>query len=192
MRRLLAVTALAAALSLSACGVGALPPRGNSVRQVLTAMPELLEFETAQVRQELYREIARGAELEAGNAVSPQVLFPISLDGRLVAAPALDPRVDLLQAPDAGTLLLDLGRYEWPEDRRESLQGLSEREVAELVSRSLLTQWKIAHGEGETILVERAHGAPYAAAYVDGILRINPAFLYLAAAGGPGHGNASP
>lgn len=187
MSRPLALLALAAVLSWSACGVGALPPRGNSVRQVLTGMPELLEFEPLQVRQELFREIARAAEAEAGNAVSPAVLFPVSVDGLLVAAPAFDAKADLLQAPDAGTLLLELDRDGWPEDRRDSLQGLSEREVAELVARSLLTQWKLAPADGETLLVERAHGAPYAAAYVDGLLRLNPAFLYLAAAS-----NASP
>ena len=33
-----------------------------------------------------------------------------------------------------------------------------------------------------SVRVERASGVPYAAAYVDGVLRINPAFLYLAAA----------
>ena len=36
-----------------------------------------------------------------------------------------------------------------------------------------------------------ASGAPYAVAYVDGILRINPAFLYLAAASGPASTSAS-
>jgi hypothetical protein len=34
-------------------------------------------------------------------------------------------------------------------------------------------------------------GAPYAVAYVDGIVRINPAFLYLAAASGPASTSAS-
>jgi hypothetical protein len=35
------------------------------------------------------------------------------------------------------------------------------------------------------VQVDKASGAPYAVAYVDGILRINPAFLYMAAAQGP-------
>jgi hypothetical protein len=34
------------------------------------------------------------------------------------------------------------------------------------------------------VRVDRALGAPYAAAYVDGVMRVNPAFLYLAAAAG--------
>ena len=32
------------------------------------------------------------------------------------------------------------------------------------------------------VVVMRASGAPYAAAYMDGVLRINPAFVYMAAA----------
>lgn len=48
------------------------------------------------------------------------------------------------------------------------------------MARSLLSQWGI--GQDGRIAVDRATGAPYAAAYVDGILRINPSFLYLATA----------
>ena len=79
-------------------------------------------------------------------------------------------------------LVFDARGERWPEDRREGLQGLSEREAAELVARTLLTHWGV-RPEG-TVQVDRASGAPYAVAYVDGILRINPAFLYLAAAYG--------
>jgi len=183
MRRLLSTAVLTASLALSACGVGVTPSRATPVRQVLTGMPELLEFETPSVRQDLYREVARASLLEAGNAANPLVLFPITVEGALVAAPGFGPGEDLLQAPDAGTLLLRIDR-QWPVDRREGLQGLSEGEVAELVARSLLSQWSIDGGDAE-ITVERASGAPYAAAYVDGILRLNPSFLYLAAAVGP-------
>ena len=72
------------------------------------------------------------------------------------------------------------GRDPWPTDRRDSLGGLSEREAAELVARSLLSGWKVDDAQ-QTILVDRAAGAPYAAAWVDGILRVNPSLLYLAA-----------
>lgn len=183
MRRLITAAVLTASLALTACGVGATPSRATPVRQVLTGMPELLEFETSTVRQELFREVARASQLEEGNAANPLVLFPISVGGALVAAPGFDPRMDLLQAPDAGTLLLAF-EGQWPVDRRDGLQGLSERETAELVARTLLSLWSIEPGETE-IAVERASGAPYAAAYVDGILRLNPSFLYLAAAVGP-------
>jgi hypothetical protein len=156
-------------------------------RQALTSPPELLEFETSTTRLELYREVARISENEAGQAAQALVLFPISQSGELVAAPGFEGRTDLLQSPDAGARLqlsFDGRTSErWPEDRRESLQGLSEREAAELVARTLLSRWRIA--PSGVVQVDRASGAPYAVAYVDGILRINPAFLYMAAAYGP-------
>lgn len=175
-------------VTLTGCGVGGAPVRASlGARQVLTSAPELLEFETPSSRQELYREVARISETEAGQAAQALVLFPISQQGELVAAPGFEARMDLLQSPDAGARLelsFD-GRAgeRWPEDRRESLQGLSEREAAELVARTLLSHWRIA--PSGVVQVDRASGAPYAVAYVDGILRINPAFLYMAAAQGP-------
>lgn len=173
---------------LTGCGVGNAPVRpAPGARQALTGSPELLEFETPSVRLELYREVARLSQLEAGQAAQPTGLFPIAQHGELMAAPGIEGRMDLLQAPDAGAplqLSFD-GRTgeRWQEDRRESLQGLSEREAAELVARTLLAHWKVE--PTGVVQVDRASSAPYAAAYVDGILRINPAFLYMAAAYGP-------
>lgn len=187
MRRWVA-SLLLSLVALTGCGVGGAPVRASlGARQVLTSAPELLEFETPTSRQELYREVARISESEAGQVAQALVLFPISQQGELVAAPGFEARMDLLQSPDAGARLelsFD-GRAgeRWPEDRRESLQGLSEREAAELVARTLLAHWRIA--PSGVVQVDRASGAPYAVAYVDGILRINPAFLYMAAAQGP-------
>ncbi len=112
------------------------------------------------------------------------MLFPILQNGTSVAAPGFDAKADLLQAEGGALALAFEGRVgeRWPEDRRESLQGLSEREAAELVGRSLLARWQIA--PAGKIQVDRAPSAPYAAAYVDGILRINPSFLYLVASTG--------
>lgn len=185
MRRFVLSAALAASVLLTACGDGAAPARTVTARQALTQNAEVLEFEPVATRQELFRDVARISQSEAGKETSEPVLFPIIRDGSLVAAPALDTRADLLQAPDAGQplqLSFD-GRDPWPEDRRDSLQGLSEKEAAELVARTLLSHWGI-RSEG-VILVDRASGAPYAAAWVDGILRVNPAFLYMAASVGP-------
>lgn len=187
MRRWVA-SLLLSLVTLTGCGVGGAPVRASpGARQALTNPPELLEFETSSTRLELYREVARISELEAGQAAQAPVLFPITRQGELVAAPGFEVRTDLLQSPDAGApleLSFD-GRAgeRWPEDRREGLQGLSEREVAELVARTLLAHWRI--NPSGVVQVDRASGAPYAAAYVDGILRINPAFLYMAAAQGP-------
>jgi len=175
-------------VTLTACGAGNLPSRAPlTAQQALTSSPEVVEFESASARLELFREVARQSELEAGRAAQALVLFPVSQDGELVAAPGFEQRLDLFQSPDAGSalqLVLD-GRLgeRWPEDRRDSLQGLSEREAAELVARTLLAHWQIE--PTGPVQVERSTGSPYAVAYVDGILRINPAFLYLAAAYGP-------
>lgn len=165
-----------------------MPARATmSARQALTNPPEFLEFESPATRLELFREVARQSVVEAGQAAQALVLFPISQQGELLAARGFDTKMDLFQSPDAGggiQLVFDARAGErWPEDRREGLQGLSEREAAELVARTLLAHWGI-HPEG-AVQVDRASGAPYAVAYVDGILRVNPAFLYLAAAYGP-------
>ncbi|MFZ5472087.1 MAG: hypothetical protein ACOZIN_21870 [Myxococcota bacterium] len=179
MRRLTFPSCL---LILAACGYGTSPSRVLSASQALTGTAELLELESGATRQELFRDIARASEMEAGRPATGPVFFPVVFGGELVAAPGFDPRADLLQAPDAGEplqLSFD-GRERWAEDRRESLQGLSEREAVELIARSLLAHWGI-RPQG-VVSVDRATGAPYAAAYVDGTLRVNPAFVYLAAA----------
>jgi ABC-type sugar transport system substrate-binding protein len=114
-------------------------------------------------------------------------MFPMSstTSGELVAAPALDSKIDLLAAADAGGLMLtfDTRGDRFGEDRRDAFQGLSEREATELVARSVLAQWHVkATGP---VTVSRAAGAPYAAAWLDGTLRINPAFVYMASAPSP-------
>lgn len=177
---------LVGAALFSACGEAApssagAATRGSGVRQLLTGTPESIEFEAPASRQELYRELVRISQAEAGGVTQP-LLFPVLKDGAFVAAPGLDGRGDLLTVTDAGASLQlrfpnEAGRS-WAEDRRDSLQGLSEREAAELVSRSLLNLWSVK--PVPQVEVDRADGAPYAAAYVDGILRLNPSFLYLA------------
>jgi hypothetical protein len=139
-------------------------------------------MEGVQTRQELFRELIRTSASQAGRRATPGVLFAVARGEDLFAAPALEPRADLFQSWDGGSgtaLELDSGAEGWPEDPRESLQGLSERESAALVAASLLQRWGIQGAS--TVRVERALGAPYAAAYVDGVLRVNPSFIYLAA-----------
>lgn len=167
-------------LVTAACGGGALPSRGVSTSQALTGTAEWLEFEPASVRQDLFREVARQSQQQAGKHGA--VLFPMLVNGEFVAAPALDTRTDLLLATDAGApliLVFDRGDR-FSEDRRDAFQGLSEREAAEQVARSLLTFWNIR--STAPINVVRAAGSPYAAAWIDGELRLNPAFVYMAAA----------
>src|SRR5687768_12967694 len=122
------VLAILPAVLLAACGPSAPSARTLTARQALMQNPEALEAEVTPVRSELFREVARISQIEAGREASEPVLFPVIRDGRFVAAPALEESADLLQAPDAGDpylLTFDL-RDPWGMDRRESLQGLSE------------------------------------------------------------------
>ena len=184
MKRILISTV---ALICTACGVGGQPAfsRTVSTSQALTGAAEWLEFETPQARADLFRDVVRQSQAQAGRGGT--VMFPMSSDssGQLVAAPALDAKIDLLAAADAGALMLtfDTRGDRFGEDRRDAFQGLSEREATELVARSVLAQWKLkATGP---VTVSRAAGAPYAAAWLDGTLRINPAFVYMASAPAP-------
>lgn len=178
MNRLVLISS--AVVVLSACGVGSLPARAVTSSQALSGTAESLEFETPAMRQELFRDLVRNSVTQQGQVGT--VLFPFMQDGELKGAQALDLRTDLLQAPDAGVLQLtfDTRGDRFTEDRREAFQGLSEREATELVARSLLHRWNV--NSTGPVLVIRAAGAPYAAAWIDGVLRINPAFVYMAAA----------
>ena len=182
MRRL---SLLLPVLLLAACGdvgMGAPAPSQPSVRQVLLEPPEQVEALPAQVRVELFRSLLRASGAETADGLL--ALFPMVQDGMVRAAPAIDGRLDLLDVSDGGeplVLNLDAALAErWPLERREALQGLSEREAAELVARSLAARWGLR--PRAALRVERAAGAPYAAAYAEGVLRLNPALLYLAAA----------
>ena len=161
------------------CGVGPNPARGVSSGQALTGTAEWLEFETPAVRLELFRDVARQSSAQAGTRGA--VLFPMLVNGEFVAAPALEPSSDLLGAGDAGAptdLVLETRGDRFAEDRRDAFQGLSEREAAELIARSLLTSWNLKPSGPVTVV--RVPGAPYAAAWIDGQLRLNPSFVYMA------------
>jgi hypothetical protein len=163
------------------CGGPTLPSRSLSSSQALIGTAEGLEFEAVSLRQDLFRDVARQSQAQAG--AQGAVLFPVLVGGEFVGARALDPRMDLLLAPDAGAPLLlafDGRGGRFSEDRRDAFQGLSEREAAELIARTLLFHWGVS--ASGPVAVVRAPGAPYAAAWMDGELRLNPAFLYMAAA----------
>ena len=171
-------------LVLAACGGEALPNRAPSTSQALTGTAEWLEFEAPAARHELFRDVARTSQTQAGRRATGQMLFPMMVNGEFIAAPALDPRTDLLMSSDAGgatiQLSFDSRADRWSDDRRDSFQGLSEREAVELIARALIQQWGIA--TPDIVRVDRVAGAPYAAAYMDGILRVNPSFVYMATA----------
>ena len=116
---------------LAACGGGALPnSRAPSTSQALTGTAEWLEFEAPAVRTELYRDVARTSLTQAGHRATGQMVFPVMVNDEFVAAPGLDPRMDLLMGSDAGAgiqLSFDGRGDRWSDDRRDSFQGLSER-----------------------------------------------------------------
>jgi len=170
---------------LAACGAGTLPARATSTTQALTGTAEWLEFEAPGLRFEMFRDVARMSQNQAGLRATGQMVFPMMVNGEFVAAPGIDPRMDLLMSADAGgaiQLSFDGRGDRWSDDRRDSFQGLSEREAVELIARSLVQHWGIPRAD--VIRVDRVAGAPYAAAYIDGILRVNPAFVYMATATG--------
>lgn len=174
-RSLISLLVLAAAVA--GCGVPL--PKGMSTAQALTSSAEWLESEPLATRHELFREVARQSTAQVGR--SGAVLFPLLVNGTFIGAPALSPGLDLLGAGDAGAaVLLSFDRTQpFAEDRRDAFQGLSEREAAEQIARSLMVQWRIT--PAGTVNVVRVDGAPYAAAYIEGELRLNPSFIYLAA-----------
>lgn len=171
-------------MALTACGVGGSASKAVTTSQALTGTAEWLEFESPQVRTELFRDVARRSSIEAG--MRGTVLFPMLVDGQFIAAPAIDTASDLLGTTDAGAfatpvdLVFELNGDSFAEDRRDSFQGLSEREAAELIARSLINVWGVKPNGPVTVV--RMPGAPYAAAWIDGQLRLNPSFVYMASA----------
>jgi hypothetical protein len=185
MSRLIQVIGLSTLLALAACGGTAPGTRANDARTALTSNAEMLEFDTVASRQALYREAAQISLVEQGREAQQRVLFPVVRGGELLAAPGFSATTDLIhegQNAAQVAFTFDGSSDRWPEDRRESLQMLSEREAAELVARALLTWWNIQ--PAGSVQIDRASGVPYAVAYVDGIMSVNPAFLYLAASVG--------
>lgn len=180
--RLRVLTLALLGLAVAACGDLSAPVRGQTARSALLQTPEQVELLPPAVRQELYRMVVRDSGQEPlGGAEEALSLFPFVQNGELGTAPSLEGRGDLFEVPDAGEpAALVFEGERWSDERRDSLQGLSEREAAELVARSLAGRWNLRpHG---ALRVTRADGVPYAAAYADGVLRLNPVLLYLVAA----------
>jgi hypothetical protein len=161
---------------LTSCGVGANTSRSLSTAQALTQPAEWLEFEAPQVRKELLADVLKTSTTQVGSTGA--VLFPVQRNGEFKAGPSLT-AVDLLGNTDSGDIHIVEISGQFSDDRREAFQGLSEREIAEQVARSLLAEWNIS--SKEIIRVARTPASGWAVAFVENELRINPAFLYLAA-----------
>lgn len=167
------------ALLLAACGGGVPARTPASARQALTLQPERLAEASRAQRAAWLDELRRASHAEAGQPATAQSLFPLLLGDRAVSAPALEPGELLSPSPSHPARLALDGRSGWGDQPEESLGGLTEREAADLVARALLAHWGIP--SAVPVQLDRATGAPYAAAWVDGALRLNPAFVLLAA-----------
>jgi hypothetical protein len=177
-RWVLRLSLLSLLVLFAACGVGPGASRVLSTSQALTQPAEWLEFETPAARKELLSEVIKTSALQA-NAPGA-VLFPVQRNGDFRAAPAFGSHLNLLEPGDSGAVhALDFSPG-FGAERRDAFQGLSEREVAEQVARALLDAWNIS--SPESIRVVRTPASPWAAALVENELRLNPSFLYLAAA----------
>lgn len=128
----------------------------------------------------MFVELAKTSQREAG--MPGPTLFPVLDKGEFRAAPGLSVADDLLSVADAGgTVDIKLSYLDpFGNDRREAFGGLSEREAAEAIARALLIRWHVDASRPVTLV--RAPGAGYAAALVGDELRLNPAFVYMAAA----------
>jgi len=168
-----------AAWGLGACGggVSSFSP-SPSLEKALASPPEMLEYEALSTRQALWEELLAQAQEQALGPSPVQPLFPIFTSTGFVAKQG---PLELLHCPEnpAGLVLkLDERRESWSDTPKENGRGLSEKKLARCLALSLLTQWQI---KGEVNL-QKVTRSPYAAAYVEGSLRLNPSFVSLAAA----------
>jgi hypothetical protein len=150
-----------------------------SLEKALVSPSGMLEYELSSTRQALWEELLAQAQEQATHPSHAQPLFPIFMSTGFVAK---EGPAELLHCFEAEALELvlkwDERRESWSDIPREDWRGLSERELARCLALSLLTQWQI---KGEVSL-QKVPRSPYAAAYVEGSLRLNPAFVSLAAA----------
>lgn len=172
------------------CGVGEpLAPDETTSQSALAAPLDELEVKSARERSVLFNEALRqsAAQARAGLADGP-ALFAMERGGRLFALALPSARALLT----GGSVSIDLAssRDPWPQDLRIGLLGRSERELAKNAAEALIGLLGVS--PEAPVVVEREGGAPFAAAFVDGRLRLNPALLYLAAAAEVQGGLAGP
>jgi len=164
-------------------GVSAFSP-SLSLEKALVSPVEILEYEALSTRQALWEELLGQAREQAQGPSHVQPLFPllmpegfVAAEGPLELAHCLNVELSK-EEPLEVVLKVDERRERWSDIPREEWRGLSERELAHCLALSLLAQWQM---KGE-VHVQKVPRSPYAAAYIEGSLRLNPAFVSLAAA----------
>jgi len=162
---------------LAACGESASTALPSlSLEKALVSPPEILEYESASARHILWEELLAQAQEQALGTSHVQPLFPIFTSTGFVAKEGPAKLGNCFESSEL-VLKLDERREAWSDTPREAWRGLSESDVARCLALSLLAQW---HIQGE-VLLQKVAKSPYAAAYVEGSLRLNPAFVSLAA-----------
>jgi hypothetical protein len=166
-----------------------LAPDETTSQNALAAPLDDLEFKGARERSRIFNEALResAAQARAELADGP-ALFAMERGGRLFALALPSSRALLT----GGAVAVDLAssRDPWPQDLRIGLLGRSELELAKNAASALVGLLGVL--PEAPVVVEREGGAPFAAAFVDGKLRLNPALLYLAAAAEVDSGLAVP
>lgn len=171
----------AALLAGSGCGLSRTAPLElATVGEALAAGSEELDLASPACRARLFglAELQARAQADAPAPDSP-ALFAVEVGSLLLPAPL--PSATSLRAGAEVEVDVDSSADPWPRERREGLAGSDERSAARAAASALADA---LHLGGKAIVVERDAGAPYAVAWAQGRLRLNPALLYLAAAEG--------
>lgn len=168
---------LAVAVALFACGPGEAPwVRLDTPRNALASAPEELDLTSSEVRARLYGELLRQSEAQARAELTDEpAWFAVAREHQLVARTL----PFALFAGGPATVDVESSQDPWPDEPRASLGGLSERDLAIRAGATFVRVLRIP--PAEPVIVERAPGAPFAAAWLEGRLRLNPALIYLAA-----------
>ncbi len=175
---------LGALLLLAGCAPSSEPLELASVSEALSAGSEELDFASPAARARLFGLVEAQSRIQAATpAPDSPAVFAVEVSSSLL--PAVLPTAGALRAGSTAPVDLDASEDPWPTEPRAGLSGMSEREAARAASSVLAEALSLG---GRTLVVERATGAPYAAAWVERKLRLNPALLYLAA----GAAQASP
>jgi uncharacterized protein (TIGR03382 family) len=175
--RLTARACLGALLLAAGCAPGSGPLELASVSEALGAGSEELDFASPAARARLFGLVeAQSRAQAAAPAPDSPAVFAVEVSSSLLPAPL--PTAAALRAGAAALVDLEASEDPWPREPRAGLLGASERDAARAASSALAEALSLG---GRTLVVERAAGAPYAAAWVQGKLRLNPALLYLAA-----------
>ncbi len=180
MKRLLLISVLASLSSRRLWRGRSTANQGPTASQALTGTAEWLEFEAPPYAQPSCSASRPKPSRSSRPARPGPVLFPMVHDGEFVAGPALDPQARPAPAPDAGARSAGspstAAATSSSDDRRDAFQGLSEREAAELIARSLLQHWGVQ--PTGPVVVDARHRSAVRRRLGGRHPALNPSFVY--------------